>query len=62
MIKTIIFDLGGVIINIDRERSVAAFQDLGLKNASSYLDCYKQKGFFWNWKTDALMQAVFVRS
>ena len=46
MIKTIIFDLGGVIINIDRERSVAAFQDLGLKNASSYLDCYKQKGFF----------------
>jgi len=46
MIKTILFDLGGVVINIDRDRSVEAFQKLGLKNAASYLDCYKQKGFF----------------
>ncbi len=46
MIKTILFDLGGVIINIDRDRSVEAFQKLGLKNAASYLDCYKQKEFF----------------
>ncbi|HOO69213.1 MAG TPA: HAD family phosphatase [Bacteroidales bacterium] len=46
MIKTVLFDLGGVIINIDRDRSVNAFENLGLKDASSYLDCYKQKGFF----------------
>jgi len=46
MIRTILFDLGGVIINIDRDCSVEAFQKLGLKDASSYLDCYKQKGFF----------------
>ncbi len=46
MIKTILFDLGGVIVNIDRDRSVEAFKKLGLKDASSFLDCYKQKGFF----------------
>jgi 5-amino-6-(5-phospho-D-ribitylamino)uracil phosphatase len=46
MIKTILFDLGGVIVNIDRDRSVESFQKLGLKDVSSFLDCYTQKGFF----------------
>lgn len=62
MIKTVLFDLGGVIINIDRDRSVNAFENLGLKDASSYLDCYKQKGFFWNSKTGVWMPAVFVQN
>ncbi len=36
MIETILFDLGGVIVNIDRDRSVEAFKKLGLKDASSF--------------------------
>jgi HAD superfamily hydrolase (TIGR01509 family) len=46
MIDTIIFDLGGVIVNIDRDCSVRAFESLGLKDAASYLDPYHQNGFF----------------
>lgn len=46
MIDTVIFDLGGVIVNIDRDCSVKAFQALGLKDAGTYLDPYHQSGIF----------------
>ncbi|HPB78326.1 MAG: HAD family phosphatase [Bacteroidales bacterium] len=46
MIDTVIFDLGGVIVDIDRDRSVKAFEALGLKEAGSYLDPYHQSGIF----------------
>jgi putative hydrolase of the HAD superfamily len=45
-IKTIIFDLGGVLINLDKEASVRTFRELGLLNAYEYLDSYLQKGIF----------------
>ena len=46
MIKTIIFDLGGVIITIDQEEALHRFAALGLKDATTWLDPYTQKGIF----------------
>lgn len=46
MIKNLIFDLGGVIADIDRNRCVEAFQALGLQNAASYFGDYAQSGIF----------------
>lgn len=46
MIKTIIFDLGGVIITIDHDEAVRRFQALGLKDAAQRLDPYTQGGIF----------------
>lgn len=45
-LKNIIFDLGGVIIDLDRRKAVDALDRIGLKDASSLLGEYEQKGPF----------------
>ena len=45
-IKNIIFDLGGVIINLDRRQAIDALDRIGLSDASSLLGEYEQKGPF----------------
>lgn len=46
MIKTILFDLGGVIITLEQEQAVRRFEALGLKDARERLDAYTQQGIF----------------
>lgn len=46
MIKNLLFDLGGVILDIRRERCVEAFERLGLAEADSLLDIACQRGVF----------------
>lgn len=45
-IKNIVFDFGGVIIELDFNSAVRGFQALGLKDAASRLDPYTQHGIF----------------
>lgn len=44
--RNIIFDLGGVIIDIRREAAVAALVELGIEEADRLLGEYEQKGVF----------------
>lgn len=46
MIRNLLFDLGGVIIDIERANCVKAFEKLGLANADSYFGDYAQTGVF----------------
>lgn len=46
MIKTIIFDLGGVLYDLDRQRCVDALQNAGLDKVDELLTNYKQAGVF----------------
>lgn len=46
MIKTIIFDLGGVIITIDNEEPKSRFKQLGVENIEEILNPYRQSGIF----------------
>lgn len=46
MIKNLLFDLGGVIMDIEKERCVAAFEELGLRDARSYFGDFSQQGPF----------------
>lgn len=46
MIKNLLFDLGGVIVDIERRNCVEAFARLGLENADSYFGDYAQTGIF----------------
>lgn len=46
MIKNIVFDFGGVIADISRDKAVRAFQELGLQDADTRLDKYHQTGIF----------------
>jgi putative hydrolase of the HAD superfamily len=45
-IKNIVFDLGGVLITLDRDESVKRFVEAGLQNADELLCSYHQKGIF----------------
>ena len=46
MIKNLMFDLGGVIMDIRRENCVEAFRKLGMKSPEDYLSDYCQTGPF----------------
>ncbi|GHT47467.1 D-ribitol-5-phosphate phosphatase [Bacteroidia bacterium] len=59
VIKNIVFDLGGVLLTLDRECSVNRFVGLGLKNADELLDCYHQEGVFLRLEEGSLSPAEF---
>ena len=46
MIRNLLFDLGGVIIDIERRRCVDAYSKLGLADADTYFGEYAQSGIF----------------
>ena len=47
MIRNLLFDLGGVIMDIRRENAVKALKELGMRDVESFLgDDYSQKGSF----------------
>lgn len=46
MIKAIVFDMGGVLIDLHYEKSVAAYRKLGFQNITDYIDPYRQKGIY----------------
>lgn len=46
MIKNLIFDFGGVIVDLERNNAVKRFEELGVTNAEELLDKYHQKGIF----------------
>ncbi|GHT00891.1 D-ribitol-5-phosphate phosphatase [Bacteroidia bacterium] len=58
-ISTIVFDLGGVIVSLDRERSVSRFLSLGLRNAEELLDAYHQEGVFLQLEEGLLSHSEF---
>ncbi len=46
MIKNLLFDLGGVIMDIRRDNAVEALRQLGMADADSFLGEYSQQGPF----------------
>lgn len=58
-IKNLLFDLGGVIMNIDRLRCVRSFERLGFADAGQYLGDYGQKGPFEALEAGAVTPAEF---
>lgn len=58
-IKNIIFDLGGVVIDLDRDRAVRALQALGLEDADDMLGLYGQKEPFFGLETGELPEGQF---
>lgn len=45
-IKAIVFDMGGVLIDLDYDRCVAAYKALGFEEICDYLDPCHQKGIY----------------
>lgn len=59
MIKNLLFDLGGVIMDIKRDNCVAAFKELGMKNPDVYLGEYVQAGPFAGIEDGSMNPAQF---
>ena len=45
-IDTLIIDFGGVLIDLDRQRCIDRFDELGITNVQAMLDVCHQQGFF----------------
>lgn len=58
-IRNIVFDLGGVVIDLTRERAVEALAALGLKDADSVLGLYRQQEPFLGIETGRLHAGEF---
>src|ERR1051325_2548756 len=61
-IKNIIFDLGGVIINLDNKRTEDAFTSLGLKDIRSYFGHGHAASFFKEYEVGGISDRQFIDS
>jgi len=61
-IKNIIFDLGGVIINLDNQRTEDAFTSLGVKDFRTYFGHGHASSFFKEYEVGRLSDQQFVDS
>jgi len=59
-IKNIIFDLGGVIINLDNQRTTDAFVALGLKNIREYFGHGHAASFFKDYEVGRINDREFI--
>jgi len=58
-IKNIVFDLGGVLITLERDEAVKRFKEAGLKNAAELLNAYHQRGIFLKLEEGKLSKEEF---
>ncbi len=61
-IKNLLFDLGGVIIDIERQRCVDSLTALGMTNADEMIGLYRQSGAFLQLEAGALSPAEFCEA
>ena len=45
-IKCIVFDLGGIVFEIDKNQAIRHFEEIGFAQAKDYLDAFTQIGIF----------------
>lgn len=58
-IKNLLFDFGGVIINLDRQSCINNFKKLGLQNIEDLLNIYHQRGVFLQQEKGEITSAEF---
>jgi putative hydrolase of the HAD superfamily len=61
-IKVLLFDFGGVVVDIDRERAVQRFEEIGVEQADSLLNSYKQNGIFLQLEEGILTPGEFYNA
>jgi FMN phosphatase YigB (HAD superfamily) len=59
-IRNIIFDLGGVILNIDYQRTAMAFKTLGIADFDQRYSQARQTTLFDDYETGKITESVFV--
>lgn len=58
-ITTLIFDFGGVLINLDKEKCIQQFIELGFTDVEHYLDEFLQSGIFLDLEKGVIDPSTF---
>ena len=45
-IKTLVFDFGCVLVNLDKHRCIKSFYEIGAENIATYVDECRQEDLF----------------
>ena len=61
-IKNIIFDLGGVIMNLDVPRTIKAFDKIGIKNIVNDTGHNYHHSFFYDFEIGQISEDTFLQS
>lgn len=61
-IKNIIFDLGGVVLNIDFKKTEEAFTKLGFSELSKYMNQYHMESFYKDYEVGRIDDEKFIAS
>tara|TARA_R110002126_G_scaffold291794_1_gene458708 strand:- start:18939 stop:19538 length:600 start_codon:yes stop_codon:yes gene_type:complete len=61
-IKNIVFDLGGVIMNLDVPRTIKAFNQIGINNIVNDTGHHYQHSFFYDFEIDLISEDQFLES
>ena len=61
-IKNIIFDLGGVILNIDFKKTNDAFHNLGLEDFGQHINQFHITDLFLQYETGQIDDIEFIES
>lgn len=60
-VKNIIFDLGGVILNIDYQLTISAFKELGITNFDEIYTQAKQNNLFDDYEAGRINSTSFIK-
>ncbi|MEG1616725.1 MAG: HAD family phosphatase [Bacteroidales bacterium] len=58
-IKNILFDMGGVLVDLNRHACIEAYENLGFNDVSEYLGDYGQKGEFLQLEEGSISSEIF---
>ncbi len=58
-IKSVLFDFGGVLIDIKRENCIRAFTEIGFPEVEQYIGNYSQNGFFLDFEKGLISSDEF---
>lgn len=58
-IKNLIIDFGGVLIDLDRQRCIEKFREIGMPHVEAMLDVCHQQGFFLQHEKGLITDAEF---
>lgn len=59
-IRTVIFDFGGVLLNLNPDKCRKAFHDLGIHQIEEFIDRYRPKGLFYEAECGNIGQETFI--
>ncbi len=61
-IKNIVFDLGGVLLNLDMQRTHRAFENIGVKDVAALFNIGHAASYFKDYEVGTITDAEFVQA